>query len=311
MPLADCCGKELKDCSCSEREEERKRKRKEESEERRAAKDAPEAPPVWALSMQENLLKGLKGVIKEELKPMREDLEKVKKSVAVVEDRVSQVEAKIEDKKSDDQKLKQQIQDIEKKLSEVGSTFPDDSTTVLFGGFQGKTFEEAETWVKAKIKEKSMEEPSVVYFKGDDFAGFVFAKFSSTKVAEEIARKISISLKLAEENIWCKKDLPLDRRVALSALLGLRRQLIEWGYAKSKIRVKDEDSTLLVSGSSVLKAVVKDHRLELDWLSPEWRDWKELTDSIEVGTLIKKAEETLKKAAENKGKGEGKGKKGQ
>ena len=41
---------------------------------------------------KEEMLQGLRGVVKDELKPVREDLDKVKKTVASVEDRVSKVE---------------------------------------------------------------------------------------------------------------------------------------------------------------------------------------------------------------------------
>ena len=42
----------------------------------------------------------------------------------------------------------------------------------------------------------------------------------------------------------------------------------------------------------------------------EWKDWREFVESSEFNLLMKKAEETLKKAADNKGKGDGKGEKG-
>ena len=90
MPKADCCGKELKDCKCGDRSRSRERQEREAREAREKAA-AEQDPPAWALSMQQNLLKGLRGVVKEELKPVQEDLEKVK-------DRVAQVEAEVKKK---------------------------------------------------------------------------------------------------------------------------------------------------------------------------------------------------------------------
>ena len=172
------------------------------------------------------------------------------------------------------------------------------------------TFNDAEKRVKGKIKDSNLEEPSVVYHKGDDFNGIVFAKFTTEKVAEDIAKTISTKLKDSEETIWCKKDLPLEKRVPLSFLLGLRRQLIAWGFARSKVRVKEENNSLSVGGSQILTASIEANRLTLEWTREEWKDWVEFVESSEFKLLMKKAEETLKKAADNKGKGDGKGKKG-
>ena len=199
---------------------------------------------------------------------------------------------------------------METKLSTINLKVSEDSSTLLFGGLQDKTFSDAEKWIKDKIKDNNLEEPSSVYHKGDDFNGIVFAKFTSEKVTEDIARHISIKLKESEEKIWCKKDLPLEKRVPLSFLLGLRRQLIDWGFARSKVRVKEEDNTLSVGGCPVLTATIHANHMVIHWTSKEWKEWKDLVESCEFKKLSEKAEETLKKAEENKGKGTGKGKKG-
>ena len=304
MPKTDCCGKDLKDCKCTDRSRSRERQEREDKEAREKAAAEQQQPPAWALSMQQNLLKGLRGVVKEELKPVQEDLEKVK-------DRVAQVEAEVKKKgQINEEKWEQRFKDMENKLSTINVKVSEDTSTLLFGGLQDMTFNDAEKWVKCKIKEHNLEEPSVVYHKGDDFNGTVFAKFTTEKVADDIAKTISNKLKDSEETIWCKKDLPLEKRVPLSFLLGLRRQLIAWGFARSKVRVKEEDNSLSVGGSQVLKASIEANRLRLEWMSQEWKDWKEFVDSSEFNLLMKRAEETLKKAADNKGKGDGKGKKG-
>ena len=118
-----------------------------------------------------------------------------------------------------------------------------------------------------------------------------------------------VKAKNAEEDVRCKNDFPLDRRVALSFSLGLRRQLIEWGYAKLKVRIKEEDSALVIGGFPVLKAVVQDYKLNMDWTSAHWKLWADFVDSQEFTKLDKRAAETLTKAKDGKGKGDGKGKK--
>ena len=117
-------------------------------------------------------------------------------------------------------------------------------------------------------------------------------------------------LQIGEEAIWCKRDLPLNQRVPKSFLLGLRRQLITWGLTGSNIRVKDDNHTVTVEGNPVLKATVAANRLTLEWMSQDWKDWKELIDSSEFKKLVEKADEALQKAAEARGKGNGKGKNG-
>ena len=309
MPKADCCGKDIKECNCADRSRSAERRKRETKETRDNTAAEKEKPPAWALSMQQNLLQGLRGVVKDELKPVQEDLEKVKKSVAAVEGRVAQVEAEVK-KNSIDEQWAQRIKDMEAKLSTINYKVSEDASTLLFGGLQDMTFSDAEKWVKAKIKENKFEEPTVLYHKGDEFNGIVFVEFTTEKVAEEIAKQISIKLKDNAEAIWCKKDLPLEKRVPLSFLLGLRRQLIDWGFAKSKIRVKEEHNTLSVGGSQILTASIRSTGLAIDWKREDWKEWTEFVDSSEFKKLMAKAEETLQKAADNKGKGDGKGKKG-
>ena len=96
----------------------------------------------------------------------------------------------------------------------------------------------------------------------------------------------------------------------LSFLLGLRRQLITWGFTKRKPRVDEDSNTLTVGRDNpVLKVSVNANHLVLEWMSQDWKDWKELVESTEFKKLKEKAEETLAKA-DDKGKGDGKGKTG-
>ena len=216
-----------------------------------------------------------------------------------------------ESKKAGHAELDKRMKEVEEKLSDASRKVVEDASTILFGGLQSLTFEEAQDWVIRQIKEKKVEEPEVIYFKGDKFAGLVFAKFTTTRIADDVVRKMSIAkLTVGEDEVWCKKDLPIERRVPLSFLLGTRRQLIEWGYSKQKVKVNDEDNALAIGGITVLKAFVQDYQLQLDWTSDYWRNWEELVGSQEFKSLLGRAEESLKKARDDKGKGDGKGKKG-
>ena len=312
MPKVDCCGKELKDCKCGRSRTPGRRERE--------AKDA--AAPVKALT---DLLQRLDGRAEMREKKTKEEMVKLieknddKWQKRLEEDRKELM--RIQDEKTDSKlrqseektmeefdKLRKEIIDFQKE--NVNVKVSEDASTVMFGGLQSLTFEQAQDSITRQVKKK-LEEPEVIYFKGDDFIGLAFAKFATTRAAEDVVRKMSIAKLLVGENeVWCKKDLPLDKRVPLSFLLGTRRQLIDWGYSKQKVKVKDEDNALVIGGVTVLKAVVHDYQLKLDWASDYWKNWAELVDSQEFKKLLGRAEESLKKARDDKGKGDGKGKKG-
>ena len=183
-----------------------------------------------ALNMKQDILEGVRGAVQEELKPMKEEIATVKKTVASVGIRVGKVEAEMKDLRQNqkaagvDEQLEKRIKDVEEKLTYAASKVAEDSCTLLFGGLQGLSFEDAKEWVSERVKERKLEEPEEIYHKGDEFSGHLFAIFSSERVAENVAKRISMAkLKAVGEKIWCKKDLPIAPRVALSFLLGLRR----------------------------------------------------------------------------------------
>ena len=108
-----------------------------------------------------------------------------------------------------------------------------------------------------------------------------------------------------EKTIYCKKDRPLESRVPFSFLLGLKKELVQWGY-KGSVRVEEIGMKMTFQGTSVLSAQVREGQLHLDWL-PGWLEWSELQNSTEMTALKDKAAETLKGAYEKGGKGDGKG----
>ena len=267
--------------------------------------------------MKQDILEGVRGAVQDELKPMKQEIATVKKVMASVEDRVGKVEAEIKDLRQSqnaacvDEKLEKRIKDVEEKLTNAASKAAEDSCTLLFGGLQGLSFEKAKEWVSEHIKERRLEEPEEMYHKGEEFNGILFTRFSSEKVAESIAKRMSLAkLKVEGEKVWCKKDLPIATRVALSFLLGVRRQLLDWKFTKGKVHVIEETLTLEVAGKPRLSAAVRDMQLHLNWVDEEWKTWDELQESQEMKLLKDKAEETLRKAGDAKGKGDGKGKNG-
>ena len=308
------CGLKSKFCECEDRSRSRERREKEAKEEKEKDKESVKDLTDLLQRLDGRAELREKKTKEEMLKLIQDNDDKWKKRLE--EDRKELM--RIQDEKTDsklrqsEQKTMAEFEKLRKEIKEgkkesAAVKISEDDTTLLFGGLQDMSFEDAEKWVRNQIEEKKLQEPSIVYHKGEAFSGIVFAKFSNDKTAQDIAKTLTMVFKSKGERIWCKKDLPLEQRVPLSFLLGLRRQLITWGFTKRKPRVEEESNTLTVGGNPVVKVTVDDNRLALQWMSQEWKDWKELVESSEFKNLKEKAEEKLAKA-EDKGKGDGKGK---
>ena len=148
--------------------------------------------------------------------------------------------------------------------------------------------------------------PLDTYSKGDEFKGVLFAKYPSAQGAYKVVQKFQrAQAKIGESRVWCKLDRPMEIRAQVSFLLGLRRQLIEWGL--KKIKVKDDDLSMSVGGVPVLTTSVKETSLHIDWKDDTWREWTELVSSNEFKSLVETANEKLSKASTGPLKGKGKG----
>ena len=313
MPIADCCGKEIKSCICDTRSRSRERREREAKEEKVKADQEPVRDLTDLLHRLDCRAEKRELQTKEEMVKLIENNDE-KWKMRMEEDRreVLRIQEETTDKKitQSEAKTNAELEKIRKEISEFKKGGVDvkgagESSTILFGGLQNLSFDDAQDWIKEQIKARKLEEPEIMYYKGDDYVGLVFAKFVTTKAAEDVVKKM-YKLKRGEEEVWCKKDLPLDRRIPLSFLLGARRQLISWGFTKSKVRVHEETNTLTVAGQPIMKAFVSGSILKLDWISQEWKNWAELVESTEFNELTKKAEQSLQKAEDAKGKGKGK-----
>ena len=198
---------------------------------------------------------------------------------------------------------------IERKLPHQRATTHTDMPTVLFGGMNDLSFDAAKDLVDTTLKNLQLPSPTKMYHKGDDFAGTLFAEFETLRAANEVVTKTTQSTSTTNKPpIWCKKDLPPEKRCPLSVLLGLRRQLITWGFNRRAIRVNDDDLSMAIERKPILAVTTCSDQVRLDWLDPTWKEWKELQDSNELKLLIDRANESLKTAASTRTKGEGKGK---
>ena len=200
-------------------------------------------------------------------------------------------------------KIDEQLENIAKGKAVVKHETGD----ALFGGLDNATREDAEDWILRKLKEFNVAEPLKIFHKGDSFKGILYAKFSSPDAVTKAAIAFDArDHKLNGKTVWAKKDLPIQIRSPLSFLLGLRWQLLQWGFSRSEIKVDDTLRTLSVGGGSVVEVNVIDDKLDITWLDDTWLHWDDLHKAPEMIALIEAANTKLRKSAESRAKGKGK-----
>ena len=109
--------------------------------------------------------------------------------------------------------------------------------TLMFGGFgQGSSGEAEINWLAEKLKEMKAEPAKTTYYKGDNFKGILFAKFGGAEVAAKAVDIVAKKKLVHEEcDIQCQPEAPVEVRAIRTLLLGLRRQLNEWGSLNKSI----------------------------------------------------------------------------
>ena len=149
-----------------------------------------------------------------------------------------------------------------------------------------------------------------IYYRGDEFKGRLFMKFTNAEVASATVGHIDRQkLKHREGEIWSKTDAPVEVRVTRRLLLGLRWQLHEWeSFDKMAIQLDVPASTMTIGGKSVVSVSTEKNKLKIMWLDSTWDQWKELHDSCEMEALIETGNKKPQQAAEEKTKSLGKGK---
>ena len=151
--------------------------------------------------------------------------------------------------------------------------------------------------------------PADIYYKGEEFKGIFFARFPDGFALDAALESIrSERLTVKGGLVWCGPDRPLQERVPLGFLIGVKTLLVSWNFSKKAIKVREEEMILSVGGTDVLQAVVEDKVLTLKWMADDWEKWSDFTDSGELAELIAKAGERLTNLGEGGTKGWGKGK---
>ena len=187
------------------------------------------------------------------------------------------------------------------------------TTTTIFGGFSNVDLQTAEEWISNNLKEMQIVKPLEMYYKGDAFTRQLFAEFTDADTIDTISRRMTTDKpQVAGHSIWCKPDRPIEIRTPISFLLGLRWHLVQWGFNKKEVKVKDSEMMMTVGKVPVLQVSVTGTSLTLNWLDQTWQQWEDLQKSEEFSKLITNANERLAKsmASNTKGKGKGPGRSG-
>ena len=79
------------------------------------------------------------------------------------------------------------------------------------------------------------------------------------------------------------------------------------GLQKQTIKVDVPAATLTVGKVDVATLDIKKDKVEMKWHDAGWKEWHGLQKSEEMKKLLKDADDKVKQAADNRGKGIGKG----
>ena len=150
-----------------------------------------------------------------------------------------------------------------------------------------------------------MARPEEIYWKGD-WQGMLWIKFGG--VAER-DQGINILKEKVGFGVWVAPDREVGERVVRSFLLGLKRQLVGWGFGGKEVQVElsKVSGMMRVGRKDVLSVIVVGTKLKMTWEDATWGQWEDLMRAEEYKTLVAKAEDTLSRSGAG-GKAKGKGK---
>jgi hypothetical protein len=175
----------------------------------------------------------------------------------------------------------------------------------------GNNWESAQKFVHDAISKAGLADPTDSFFKGEAFKGVLFCKYCDQASANLVINKLNRTKLLHEgRQIKCKIDLPVEQRSCLGFILGLRRQLIGWGFVRRNLKVNDEIPMLSVGGLPVVSASIEDSKIKINWQDPTWESWSDLVCDKGYLDLVSTANKRLEDSTKNKQKGDGKGYKG-
>jgi hypothetical protein len=196
------------------------------------------SPLTGSVSRLEADLKSFKTKVEDDIEGVKSRTDQIKqelkKDLEHVKMRISQVETR-----DVNEVLAHKIKTIEKEISNLktstaagsvsGDTSNHASASIRFVGFDAGGDGEAEAdWIAKELGRLKLEAPSDTYYKGESFKGQLFSKLPSAKAANAAMSAFNKQRRMFNgQAVKCKPDLPLEPRICLSSLLGLRCHLIQ------------------------------------------------------------------------------------
>ena len=223
---------------------------------------------------------------KKTVSSIQKDVEALKETVLTKDDASSHIEAEVK-------KHLSQMKISPSAISQNNVV----SDTVVFKGFAGELVQTVEEWIASKLRELHLPVSQVTYIKGDEFKGLMFARFAGPDEATKVVTTMGKATHtMGSKTIQCKAERPIEERVPMSLMLGLRWQLIQWGtYSKNEIKVDDTAAIMRIGRTAVVEASISQGRVKLDWSSEDWKKWRELQESPELHKLVTTANERMAK----------------
>ena len=273
-------------------------------------------------ALKRDITQETKVSIAESVDPIKNEIADLKNDLASMEGRLTKIEQSPQhgDERpgapGSESTIHKKIEDIQKTIAQIsaGET-PRNGLTIVTGGFKNATdVKEVETWLSAQLVTKGAIAPILVYSKvleDEAFKGIAFAKFANaTAMDSALTIMSSGTMKYKGEEIWAKQEKPFSTRVAVRFLLGLKKLLIKWKFNKKAVVFDDETLILKVEDDPKLTVNTIGDKIELEWSSQEWAQWKGLHDDEEYKQLLASCTQALAESIQKKKKGTGKGKAG-
>ena len=174
------------------------------------------------------------------------------------------MKVKIETLEAFEQRMSKEMIELKSEMSALRTGTPDKlpdavlgdarSRCAVWGGLSG-TFKESSQWVKDQLLKLDMTLPPEIFVKGGEmnFKSILFTKFASKSQRDDVVSKMREHLEL--EDVWVKPDLPVRTRAMNGFLLGMKRLLVSWGYAKTHVYA-DLDAFLLRTGDEEIVKII-------------------------------------------------------
>ena len=89
----------------------------------------------------------------------------------------------------------------------------------------------------------------------------------------------SAAMKTGPNKVWATQDLPVPVGARKLFPMGLRWQLIQWGFLKQEITIDDDFNNMHISPLLVVNVSSRTETLQCAW-ADTWADWTEFHEKF-------------------------------